>query len=139
MNLVNDDWFDRLPPRGQNHNPNKLFHQFCHKHDIQDAWRHNNNNTIQFSWFQPNALHRSRLDYWLVSDSILGQVSEVNMSAAPLTDHSIIYIKVRPQEHQTHCNGYWKFNSYFLTSQTIFTRGGPLSENKNSRNLINSQ
>ena len=68
---VNDDWFDRCPPRGQNHNPNKLFHQFCHKHDIQDAWRHYNNNTIQFSCFQPNALHRSRLDYWLVSDSIL--------------------------------------------------------------------
>lgn len=121
LNLVNDEWLDRSPPRGHTYSPNKTFQEFCHSNALQDAWRHYNGNKVQFSWFQPNGSHLSRLDYWLLSDPLLGLVSDVRMSAAPLTDHSVISLVLKPPEPQFHSKGYWKFNSELLSHDCYCT------------------
>ena len=68
----------------------------------------------QYSWFKPDGSVKSRLDYWLVSDDILSQISNCEILPAPLTDHCCVEIGVTPLPQTFNKNSYWKFNSTLL-------------------------
>lgn len=56
----------------------------------------------------------SRLDLWLGSSVLYRYVSHVSISAAPLTDHSIITLKLNPENKTQFKKDYWKFNADLL-------------------------
>lgn len=76
--------------------------------------REKNPDHSQFSWFKPDASCKSRIDYWLVADTMLSQISHCEISPAPLTDHCCINLSVTPLMQHERKKGYWKFNANLL-------------------------
>ena len=53
---------------------------------------------------------QDRIDLWLVTSEILSTVTDVSISAAPLTDHCVIGITMKPGNDHKFRKNYWKFN-----------------------------
>lgn len=113
FNMVNDECLDRYPPKCQYSSQNPTLS------DLLDPWRLKHPDTKQYSWFKPNNTTKSRIDFWLISASLLSYVSDCCMSAAPLTDHSVIKWTFKPPGFCRRNKGYWKFNSSLLKCQTF--------------------
>ncbi len=75
-------------------------------------WRVNHPLLKQFTWIKPNGSSRSRVNLWLASPEILNFVTNVSVSAAPLTDHCVITPK--PDINHRLKKNYWKFNADLL-------------------------
>lgn len=56
----------------------------------------------------------SRLDYWLVTDTILNHMYNCEISPSPLTDHCGVNLAIIPADHSSRKKGYWKFNASLL-------------------------
>lgn len=114
FNFVPDEWLDRFPTRYTTHEFNQLFSNFCNNNSLYDIWRHCNANLRQFSWIRPNGNNKSRIDLWLSTQNILKHISNADISAAPVTDHSIVSITLNPETETNHRPKYWKFNANYL-------------------------
>lgn len=79
-----------------------------------DAWRYLNPNTIQFTWFNSNC--KSRIDHWFIANELLSYDISADISATPWTDHSLIYLQLKPQNKKEEATKYWKFNSNLLNN-----------------------
>lgn len=111
FNMVSDECLDRYPSRcSHSSSYNPVLTDFCRTHNLLDPWRFKYPNTKQYSWFKPNNVVKSRIDFWLISVSIMNLVSDCCMSAAPLTDNSVIKLNFKPPGVSRQNKGYWKFN-----------------------------
>ena len=61
--------------------------------DLHDIWRVKNPTKRSYIWSQSSPLIFSRLDYWLISNSLSDNVCQVEMILAIKTDHSAIVIE----------------------------------------------
>lgn len=113
-NMVKDDWIDRLPSKYNSTHLNSMLSDWCESLNLTDIWRQRNPCKRQYSWFKPDASAKSRLDYWLITDNILNQISNCEILPAPLTDHCCVELNVSPLPLTYKNNGYWKFNSRLL-------------------------
>jgi len=69
----------------------------------------------QFSWVKPNGSSKSRIDFWLITETHSEFASNVAISAAPLTDHHcLISLILTPTTKHTFRKDYWKFNAELL-------------------------
>uniref|UniRef100_A0A3B5MDF0 Endonuclease/exonuclease/phosphatase domain-containing protein n=1 Tax=Xiphophorus couchianus TaxID=32473 RepID=A0A3B5MDF0_9TELE len=85
---VQDEFYDKWPSKHNSCYPNKIFNNFCNEQNLVDVWHHLNPNCIKFSWFGSNS--KARLDHWLMTNELLTNEINSDISAAPLTDHSLI-------------------------------------------------
>lgn len=113
-NMTPDEWEDRWPTKFDNHHFNHIIGDFMNNNHLIDIWRSLNSGVKQYSWFKPNNTCKSRIDYWLVDQSLKDFVSDILISKAPLTDHCIVEIKLNPVDKIKKNKGYWKFNSGLL-------------------------
>ena len=67
--------------------------------DLHDIWRIKNPTIRSFTWSQSNPLVFSRLDYWLISNSLSDNVYHDIISAIK-TDHSAITIEFQDVKDQ---------------------------------------
>uniref|UniRef100_A0A8C6M6K1 Reverse transcriptase domain-containing protein n=1 Tax=Nothobranchius furzeri TaxID=105023 RepID=A0A8C6M6K1_NOTFU len=110
--MVQDDFWDKWPSKYSSSQPNSILNNFCYEQNLVDAWRHLNPNTIRFTWFNTN--YKSRIDHWLVANDLLSYEINTDISAAPLTDHCLIYLQLKPKVSTWGTTKYWKFNSTLL-------------------------
>lgn len=115
LNLVHDEFYDKFPTRFSASHPNNTFINFCNDQSLTDVWRHLNPGIFEFSWFNSN--YKSRIDHWLIATHLLCYDISSDISAAPLTDHSVIYLYVKPNNSRTCSNKYWKFNSSLIKNK----------------------
>lgn len=134
LNLVHDEFFDKWPSKHNSSYLNKIFYNFCSEQNLVDVWRHLNPNCNQFSWFGSNS--KSRLDYWLITNELLSNKINSDISAAPLTDHSLISLQMKPQNWKSGTSKYWKFNCSLLKNDTYCQKIKDLIQNiKDSEEL----
>ena len=63
--------------------------------DLSDAWRVLNPNTRQYTWHSSSKpVIFSRLDYFLVSNSFLNQISKCKIQPGFMSDHSLISLEL---------------------------------------------
>ena len=86
----------------------------CQDFDLMDCWRILNPNLKRYTWRQRNPLRQSRLDYWLVSSTLINSISDTNIKPAFKSDHSIIELKLQLNTPTTKGPGLWKFNNCLL-------------------------
>ena len=84
------------------------------KFDLVDAWRVSNPDTLRYKWRRRKPEIHCRLDIFLVSQSLMCNVTHTDISAGFKTDHSMVTIQVA-----LHTNprgpGFWKLNTRFLS------------------------
>ena len=81
--------------------------------DLTDIWRELNPELKRFTWRRNRPLQQSRLDFFLVSDSLLNGHIDSDILPGYRTDHSIITISLGMKKEDSKF-GLWKFNSSLL-------------------------
>ena len=97
-------------------NAKKVVNDFCENMDLVDAWRILNSDISRFTWRQKHPEVHCRLDFFLVSQSILGNVTRTDITPGFQTDHSMISLNI-----SSHTNkrgpGFWKLNTSLLNEE----------------------
>ena len=92
---------------------NVINHQAA-KFDMVDAWRVSKPDILRYTWRRRKPEIHCRLDFFLVSHSLMCNVTHTDISAGFKTDHSMVTIQVA-----LHTNprgpGVWKLNTSFLS------------------------
>lgn len=120
FNISIDSALDKWPP-GRPSLLNSKIKQFMERLDLFDVWRSKFPNTKAFTWSNKAASQFSRLDFWLISNSLNSQNTTVDILPTPLTDHKAIYIKIIISINPLNTTriSYWKLNSSHLCHNTV--------------------
>ena len=82
--------------------------------NIHDIWRSRNPSTKAYTWYQKNPDIRCRLDYFLISKSLLNSVKDANIYQATKTDHKAISVTF-DFDTSPRGPGFWKLNNSLLS------------------------
>ena len=85
--------------------------------DLHDIWRIRNPTTHSFTWSQSQPLIFSRLDFWLISNSLSDNVSNVDIIPSIKTDHSCIILELQDVDAEVKGPGIWKLNCSLLSDK----------------------
>ena len=101
FNLVLDLDKDKKGGRGRTHSELvKVLQSFMAEHNLMDAWRILNPDSSQYTWRRKKPEVHCRLDFFLVSQGLMCNVTRANISVGYKTDHSLITIKVSLHSNQ---------------------------------------
>uniref|UniRef100_A0AAX7SHF8 exodeoxyribonuclease III n=1 Tax=Astatotilapia calliptera TaxID=8154 RepID=A0AAX7SHF8_ASTCA len=101
FNLAPNSWLDRQPQRGNQPEHESIICDLCTTTNMIDYWRMTNPNTKKYTWFSPsNKNVCSRLDYWLVSQTVSSYVTKCETQSTPLTDHCLISLLLSLRKQQ---------------------------------------
>ena len=90
---------------------------FMNDYELCDIWRVRNPNAKKFTWRRRNPLIQCRLDFWLVSEFLTGNVSNTSIDPSIKSDHSKITLSISGTHFNKRGPGFWKFNSDLLTDK----------------------
>ena len=115
FNLVFDLDKDKKGGIAKTHNKSvKVVQEFMENLDLIDAWRVLYPDTLRYTWRRRKPEIQCRLDLFLVSQSLMCNVTHADISTGYKTDHSMIDISIA-----VHSNprgpGFWKLNTSLLT------------------------
>lgn len=85
------------------------------KFNVTDIWRDKFPDDITFTWSNRSGSRKSRIDFWLISNSISKDSITVDILTTPLTDHRAIYINLQLFPTNIRRSSYWKLNSSLLS------------------------
>ena len=125
FNLVLDLEKDKRGGLAKTHSKSiKVLHDFIAELDLIDAWRVLNPDKLRYTWRQKKPEIHCRLDFFLVSQSLMSRVTCADISTGYKTDHSMVTINTA-----FHSNprgpGFWKLNTSFLTEKDTRHRYEP--------------
>ena len=69
--------------------------------------------TKRYNWRKRNPVKQSRLDFFLVTESLLSSISSADIEASYRSDHSPFTLNLKLNDFQ-HKRGLWKFNNSLL-------------------------
>lgn len=119
FNITINDLVDRWPPK-QPCSSSVTLKTFMQKYNLIDAWRELYPNKCSYTWSNKNGTRQSRIDFFLVSRSILIENMSVNIIITPLTDHKAISINIRSSSFLTPCRtSFWKMNISHLRHEAV--------------------
>ena len=81
--------------------------------DITDIWRDLNPEIRRYTWRRPNPLQQSRLDFFLISESIVQNVEDADILHGYRSDHSMIVLNFSFGKLEKR-RSYWKLNTSLL-------------------------
>ena len=87
---------------------------FCNDFSLVDCWRILHLEQMRYTWRQPNPIRQSRLDYWLISSSLLNRINISDIQPSYKSDHSLITLEMKPDKPTRRGPGMWKFNVSLL-------------------------
>lgn len=115
FNLAHDLWLDRSPPKANCHCYEEVISDLISELHLTDYWRWSNPHKSQFTWFSSsNKAQCSRLDYWLISNNLINNVSKCDISVSPLTDHCAVLLSFSFHKSGCERSVIWKFNNSLL-------------------------
>lgn len=121
FNLAPDEWMDRWPSKLLREHRNTILETLANNNQLIDIWRSLHSGVKQFTWHKPNGQNKSRIDYWLISNSISDHVTETEIANCPLSDHCIINLKIGNRNKNNKAKDYWKFNSQLLKNSRVLS------------------
>ena len=96
--------------------------------ELTDIWRELNPEVLRYSWRRPTPFQQSRLDFFLVSDMLIGNVKDADIHYGYRSDHSLIDLHLAFSKEERH-KGFWKFNSSLLKDINYATMVNETIEN----------
>ena len=91
----------------------ELVKKKCLELNLHDVWRIMNGDRRQFSWRKSNPVKCARIDYFLVSNSVLNKSLSCDILPAYRSDHSRVSLRLS-LSYQSRGKGLWKFNCSLL-------------------------
>ena len=103
------------------------FNNILNTADLTDLWRFFHPSEKEFSWSRSNPFIARRLDYCLVSQSMINLCVSCELQFAPGSDHKAVVIELST-DNFTRGPGYWKFNNSYLKNTLFVERMNDLLE-----------
>ena len=109
-------------------NPNIDYHNYKHNNNpraqekiidimnekgLVDIWREMNPEIMRYTWRRIRPMQQSRLDFFLISDTLLPFIKDSNILNGYRSDHSFVSIDLEFKKEERRRN-FWKFNSSLL-------------------------
>ena len=96
-------------------NPNAMqkLKEQIEQQNLVDVWRHLHPDDRTFTWRKFNSNKQGRLDYFLVSSSLMPYFRNANIVSGFCSDHSVIELEIDFAQFNRG-KGFWKFNSSLL-------------------------
>ena len=82
--------------------------------DLTDIFRYLYPDKKCYSWRRFNTTQQGRLDYFLVSESMLQSINGSDIMPGYRSDHSIVTVCLKRDKVNERCRSYWKFNNSLL-------------------------
>ena len=79
-------------------------------------WRVRNKTKKRFTWRRYNPYVQSRLDFWLISESVQSDIMENDIIPCVLSDHDYVTLHLQIKKQKIGPS-YWKFNNSLLNNQ----------------------
>lgn len=119
--LACGDWNIALDPdldtinyiHDNNPNARAVVKDIMYDLNLIDVWRHTYPESKDYTWRQPNSRKQSRIDYFLISETLASCLEKVDIKCGYRTDHNSITLELRFNDNIPG-RGYWKFNSSLL-------------------------
>ena len=120
FNLVFDPEIDRLGSYYNKHRAKEILTSIKDELMLEDVWRILNEGVKTFSWMKRvrNKLLASRIDFALISRSMVQRVEQILYLPGVRTDHSAVYLCVKTDVH-SRGKGYWKMNVSLFRDQSF--------------------
>ena len=127
FNLIQDPEMDRkggapIIPTQKRNEIIKTLDDIKEHIGLKDIWRIRNPNTKRFTWRRNNPIIKSRLDYWLISETVEDSIKECDIIPFHHTDHSAVTLRVEGSSARTKGRGIWRLNTSFLTEE-LYIKG----------------
>ena len=118
-NLVNNFNEDTLNYKKHN-NPkaSAIVNNYKDKLDLLDIWRHNNPQLRQYTWRQMFHKKMARLDFFLISETLLDIYGGSKIKSSYRSDHAPINLKLIISKHKRG-KGNWKLNNSLLSDTVL--------------------
>ncbi len=132
---------DRFPPRNVSNSVNPLIGKLCQSLNLIDAHGYLNTDTQMYTSFKSDFSQKSRIDLWLISDSLISFLVSEEISPSPLTDHAVIEINLsdaKSKQRRKVNPGYWKLNCSYLLSDSYCQEIKKIAENVKSQTNISA-
>lgn len=82
--------------------------------NLNDIWRTKNPTTRSFTWMHIGKFQYSRIDYWLISNSLQDSVQQVDITPSIKSDHDAINLSLNFLKDEGKGPGLWKLNVTLL-------------------------
>ena len=102
----------------RNPSAKKKINEFLNTNNMIDIWRLQNPDRKRFTWRTDRPCKCSRLDYFVVSESILAMNPNSDILNAYRSDHNIIELSIL-KSTQTRGKGLWKMNNALLENKNF--------------------
>ena len=121
-NLVNNFELDTLNYKNRN-NPKacEIVDSYKNKLDLVDIWRMAHPSLKHYTWKQLFYKKMARLDFFLISDSLLSLYANSTIKPAYRSDHSPINLQIYISKHKRG-KGTWKLNNSLLLDLELRNR-----------------
>lgn len=128
FNLVLDVLKDRYRSNHNNSKALEILLAYMQEANLVDVWRIKNPDDRIYSWFRRRPLAMSRIDFFLISESILPMVTDCRIIATPVSDHSLTILKINVSKIKKG-PGLWQFNVQHLRSKSFLQGLNQVVEN----------
>ena len=121
--MAGGDWNTLLDPnldarnyRSFNPKPRsrKIIKEKMENFDLVDIYRKVYPSKRAYSWRRFNTIQQSRLDYILLSDTLIEKVRNVDITPGYRSDHSFVSVTLYDLNCKNKTRSYWKFNNSLL-------------------------
>lgn len=94
--------------------------ELAREFDLRDVWREINPNLRRYTWRKCHPLQQSRIDYFLVSSTIIDahEIEKIDIEPGPRSDHSIITMSVKIFSNKRG-PGVWRLNLSLLENTDV--------------------
>ena len=114
FNTVLEPKRDKYPKTFQNHpRCNKSIKEMMDDFDLFDIWRHTHPLEMKYTWMSKDMKTRSRIDFFLISQSLSSSVVSSDITCGYKSDHSLISL-VLSKSISKRGPGFWKLNTSLL-------------------------
>ena len=115
FNLVLNLEKDKKGGRSKTHTKAvNVINEHATKLDLVDAWRVSNPDILRYAWHRRKPEIHCRLDFFLVSQGLMCNVTHTDILAGFKTDHSMVTIQIALTTNPRG-PGFWKLNTSFLS------------------------
>ena len=118
FNIIQNPDLDKY--KGENEKPGKVarsLEELKSYFNLSDIWRVHNPNLRRYTWRRRNPLQQSRLDYWLVSETLNNSVQLTDIGIAFKSDHNAVHLALNVNNEAVRGKGYWKLNNSLLNDE----------------------
>uniref|UniRef100_W5LWT0 Uncharacterized protein n=1 Tax=Lepisosteus oculatus TaxID=7918 RepID=W5LWT0_LEPOC len=121
FHTVFDVKLDRFPVPARSPPPDMELHRLCQGLGISDISRCKHPGLKVFTWCNKDSSKQSRIDFWLSSNALEGQINKVSIEPSVLSDHKAIYPSVNLSNNEDYKvpKTYWKLNNRILENDSF--------------------